>query len=498
MRKRRGGRRLEPAEAIEVDDAGAGELEHGLGEVGARDLGRLVLGPRREVARRVEPQAEAGAGPSGASGALGRRGARDLGDAERRQPRPRIVRGDPREARVDDGAEAVDGDAGLGDVGGEDDLPAILRPHGAILFGDGQRAVERQNEEIFGAGDRREGLACATDLEGAGQEHEDVAVEPFGDELADRARDLRLERALVALGQVLDRDVEAAALALDDLGSEEGGHRLGVEGGAHRDELEIGARAELEAAEERERDVGREAALVGLVEEDAGDAAELGIRDELAGEGALGDEADPRRLARRVLEAHRVADGVAGLLAELFRDAAGRHAGGEAAWLEDDDLAARGEVAIEEGARHPRRLAGARRRDEEEPGRGPEPIADLGQDGIDRQRRLIHARAARIVTTSPRYKRQLITARRVTKLLSGTTAIHGFAPKRAFASVNGSRPRAVTMNTSADERSRRTVPRSGTRPIWLSEKSETVLAASGSRPSASSAARSRIAKRAPP
>ena len=78
---------------------------------------------------------------------------------------------------------------------------------------------------------------------------------------APRAGDRRAE-------EVLDRDLEAPCPgALDDRRVEELRHRFGVEGCAHRDELEVGARAELEAPEKRERVVGGEASLVGFVEE---------------------------------------------------------------------------------------------------------------------------------------------------------------------------------------------------------------------------------------
>jgi len=53
------------------------------------------------------------------------------------------VRGDAGEAAVDHRGHAVDGDAGLGDVGREDDLAAIGGADRAILLGGGERAVER-------------------------------------------------------------------------------------------------------------------------------------------------------------------------------------------------------------------------------------------------------------------------------------------------------------------------------------------------------------------
>jgi hypothetical protein len=126
-------------------------------------------------------------------------------------------------------------------------------------------------------------------------------------------------------------------------------------------------------------------ALVELVEHHRADAAELGIAHQAPRQDPFGDEADPRARAADVLEAHLVADGLAGRFAELLGDAMRGHARREAAGLEDQDLAVVGEPAIEERARDTRGLARAGRRLEDEVLPGGEQLGEAGQERIDRE-----------------------------------------------------------------------------------------------------------------
>src|SRR4051794_4820466 len=95
----------------------------------------------------------------------------------------------------------------------------------------------------------------------------------------------------------------------------------------------------LESAEERERDVALEVPFVDLVEEHDVHAQQIRLCEEAPRQHALGHEADPRALARDVLEADLVSDGLADALPELVRDAAGGEPRGEATRLEHDDFA---------------------------------------------------------------------------------------------------------------------------------------------------------------
>ncbi len=153
----------------------------------------------------------------------------------------------------------------------------------------------------------------------------------------------------------------------------------------------------LQRAQQRERQVAGEVPLVELVEHHRGDAAQRRLRQQAAQQDPLGDEANARVRPPTVLEAHRVADGLAGALAELLGDALGGQARRQPARLEDDDLAAAriGEPRVEQRARHARGLAGAGRRLDDHRARRAQRGDDLGQLAVDRKgiHRAVQARA---------------------------------------------------------------------------------------------------------
>lgn len=77
----------------------------------------------------VEPEALPGPVPSGPAGPLAGRGLGDGGDHQGLDGRLRIVGAQLHESAVDDEHDAVDGDGGLGYVGGHHDLgEAEIRP----------------------------------------------------------------------------------------------------------------------------------------------------------------------------------------------------------------------------------------------------------------------------------------------------------------------------------------------------------------------------------
>jgi hypothetical protein len=117
---------------------------------------------------------------------------------------------------------------------------------------------------------------------------------------------------------------------------------------------------------------------VELVEQHAADPRERRVALRLAQEHALGHEADPRARAHRPLEARLEADLLAELAPELLRHAARRHARGEAARLEHDDLAL-DHPRAEHDLGHLRRLAAAGGRGQHHRAR-----AHRGDDGVGR------------------------------------------------------------------------------------------------------------------
>ena len=112
--------------------------------------------------------------------------------------------------------------------------------------------------------------------------------------------------------------------------------------------FEIRPGGALEPAQQREREVALEVALVELVEQDDADGGEGGRGEELPGEEPLGDEADPRPRRGHVLEPDLVARRLAGLLPELLGDAARREPRREPPRLQDDDLLVAGDPASEQ------------------------------------------------------------------------------------------------------------------------------------------------------
>ena len=185
----------------------------------------------------VEPETPPGRGAPGAARALASRGARDRLERERAHARPGVEARDARDTRVDDGADALDGDARLRHVRREHDTFAYSRPQRAVLVFAGQLTVERQDL----GGQVRQRLAYTLDLAPAGQEHEDVPLVLH--RRAHRGGDADLDRAVVLAFDVRDVHREGAGVGLEQRRAEPLRDRGAVERGAHHDELQLGPRA---------------------------------------------------------------------------------------------------------------------------------------------------------------------------------------------------------------------------------------------------------------
>ena len=128
-----------------------------------------------------------------------------------------------------------------------------------------------------------------------------------------------------------------------------------------------GRRGALEPAQEREREVAVEVALVELVEDDRADRRERGVGEEPPGEEPLGDEADPRPRAGDLLEADLVADAsrpTRSPSSSATRRAASRAASRRGSSTTTSPSPA--SPASSSAARHARRLARAGRRLDDE------------------------------------------------------------------------------------------------------------------------------------
>ena len=218
----------------------------------------------------------------------------------------------------------------------------------------------------------------APDLAGTGQEHQHIAVRlaqrtpharGYGvermrsDQRAARgSRRARQQRQRAS--QVANFHRKGAPRHRHDLGiAQQCGHALTIE--RRRHDQHAKPRAELAPGIERERQaqIGREAALVILVEDQAGDLLERGILLQQPRQHPLGDHFDARGARHARIEPHAIADGVADALAQQRRHAPGHRARRQPARLEHEDLAALDQVLLlQQCQRHQRALARARGR----------------------------------------------------------------------------------------------------------------------------------------
>ena len=265
---RRRRRRLEPRQGVRIADAERRQHQRQLGQIGAGNLGLGLARPQIEIVARVEAKRAPRAGATGAAGALGRRRLADLGERERRQAGPGRVRRLPREARIDDRGDAFDRDRRLGHVRRQDDLPPLAGTDRPRLILERHLAVQRQHREAADAGQLGERGLGPPDLARAGQEDQQIAVLVVPEDAADGARDLRGERPIVVMGQMLDGDVEHPPLAADGLAAQKIRDRIRVERRGHRHDRQIGTIGLAQPAQPRQRQVGRDVALVQLVEHD--------------------------------------------------------------------------------------------------------------------------------------------------------------------------------------------------------------------------------------
>ena len=197
---------------------------------------------------------------------------------------------------------------------------------------------------------------------------------------------LPLDRGTRIAPQIAGLDRKGAAGAFDHRRIvQQAGDMRGIERRRHDDQPEILAQPGLHVAGERQAEIGVERAFVELVEQQGRDAVEPGILEHPAREHALGDDLDAGRPRYLGAEAHPIADGLADLFSKRHRHAAGGGAGGEPARLEHDDLAAARPRLLREHQRHPRGLAGARRRHQDRDIARAQSRGELGQHRVDGQ-----------------------------------------------------------------------------------------------------------------
>ena len=136
---------------------------------------------------------------------------------------------------------------------------------------------------------------------------------------------------------------------------------------------------------QRQAKIGVKRALVEFVEQHRADARQRGVVENHAREHAFGDHLDAGARRDEALQAHAKANGLANPLAKARRHARRGGAGGEAARLQHDDLAALREGLVHQRERDAGGLAGAGRRDQDRASARAERRDEPRQGFVDRQ-----------------------------------------------------------------------------------------------------------------
>jgi hypothetical protein len=334
------------------------------GEVRLENLGRREGGQGTLLAPGPHPVADPRPQPAGAAPALV-----GLGPADRYRHQPRhagagVEAAAPRPAAVDHDADALDGQRGLGDGGGQHHPAAAARLalKRRALAGEGQGAVEWAYRDLRVAA--RQQSPHAADLAGARQEHQRVAL-CLVQCLAHQRRGCCLEpgsRPSPRPLQPAGFDREHPALALDHRGiAHEPRHRTGLQRRRHRQQTKVGAQRRLRLQRQRQPQVGMDRALVELVEQHRRDPRQRGVRLQHPGEDPLGHDLDAGGTPDPALAPDAVADSRTHLFAQHGRHPLGGGPRGDPARLQHQYAPCR-PVRLHQCQRHPRGLARPGRR----------------------------------------------------------------------------------------------------------------------------------------
>ena len=384
---------LEPAEAARVGFAPFVQVKNGRAKVHPLDFRQLERLAVFVFGGGPESDASAGRGSAGAAHALGGVGAADVAQFEAIHSALGVVNQDAGQAGIDHGADAVDGQRGLGDVGGEDDFSLGELVQHARLGVKRERTMEGEDGQIARLGEAFQSGGSAADFVHARQEDQNVAgvVRGFVKQIADLAGDVlgqdmaggrRRGRGESKLdGEHPAGHVEGGAVA------QKRGDGLGVERRGHDQDVQVIAHGGGDFAKHGDAEIAVDVTFVKFVEDDAADAFEEGVLDELSGEDAFGEDLQGRVFGEAFFAADLIADLVAQLPVVFKGDAVGGRAGGDAAGLEHDDaiIGALEHAGLEDGRSDAGGLAGARFGDDDQAAMLAEGLGDLRKEWIDGQ-----------------------------------------------------------------------------------------------------------------
>ena len=160
-----------------------------------------------------------------------------------------------------------------------------------------------------------------------------------------------------------------------------------------------------------------------LVEQHGGDPGQFRIVENLPGEGAFGDDFDPRRARHFRAEPDPVADGLADAFAQRLCHPLGAGAGGDPPRLQHDDFPVCSPWRVEQRQWHPRGLAGAGRRHQHGGVAARKRDRQPVQHRVDRERRLEAAGQISHQIVMPGLKREA-------RLRADVPGIHVFLNKQ--------------------------------------------------------------------
>ena len=338
------------------------KVQRQTGQVGGFDLGRgkgrqgPLFGPG------PHPVGHSWSGPASPAPALVGLGAAHAFGHQPRHARPRVIAGAAGAAAVDDARDIRDGQRGFGDRGREHQFARPLgRQRGPLRRRAGSTVKPVQTTALGQA--RLEARRHACDLGRAGQKSQNAA---FG--VVKRALDQR--RGLV-FEPGARRQRPVAPAGLDRKRPARGGnhgrvvqkrcHRCSFQRCRHHQKHKIGSQRAARFPRQRQPQIRVQRAFVKLVEDDRADARQPGVALQHSGQDAFGHHLDARGFRHPCLAAYPIAHGLAHRFAQHRRHPLGGGARRQAARLEHHD-APTPKACVQHRQRHPRRLAGPRRR----------------------------------------------------------------------------------------------------------------------------------------
>ena len=263
---------VEPVKAGGLADAERVQQQHDLREVAALNLRRVALVAIFVADDGPQAMTSARRGASGAAFALICTGAADGLQQQRADAALGIVTSHAGDAAVHDMADAVDGDAGLSDVGRDDHFAQRVRRKGAVLLLWFELAMQRDASHAFPRSQAAQGIERALDFATSRHEDEDVAGVFVVQDALDGLRGLHGDRALIRHREIADLDGKTLPFGDEDRALVQiRRHRLGIQRGGHHHHRQIRPLGLLKVLHQSQRHIAEQVSLVKLIKDHRAD-----------------------------------------------------------------------------------------------------------------------------------------------------------------------------------------------------------------------------------